>query len=104
MNVPNGNNHDVDVRSPACGLIWMTVGGLIFTLSILSVDQQPLREVLVYGAQGVLVFAYGKYRLRVARPVTVEATPSRRRDRLHLRRCGARHGGQTARAVPRWSG
>lgn len=84
MNVSDSRNRDVNGRldrpppdarrslSPTCGIMWLIVGGSIVALSILGLGRLPLREVLVYGAQGVMVSLYGCYRLRLARPASVD--------------------------------
>jgi hypothetical protein len=74
---------------------------MIGALSMLSVGERPLREVLVYRAQGVIVSLYGWYRLRLAQPVSVQVGSAARsgRNRLRMRPRRARDRGQIARPV-----
>lgn len=107
MNIRDGRNRNVNGHSPACGVIWLAVGGLIVALSMLDVGRLPLRETLVYGAQGVIVCLYGWYRLRLAWPTSAEMRAASARshpDRLHGDTHRARARGQIARPVPGCSG
>jgi hypothetical protein len=106
MDVRYGKNGNAIGHSPACGLMWLAIGGLIVALSVLDAGQMPSRETLVYGAQGVIVSLYGWYRLRLAWPMSAEMRTKSTRshpDRVQVRPYRAQARGQIAapfRAAP----
>lgn len=75
--------------APGSGL-WIRLAdyrGVICALSVVSLGERPLREVVVFGVQGLLIALYGCHRLWLARPVRLRAaaaSPSRR-DALRSR-------------------
>jgi len=78
---PSGDRHAV------CGFVWLTLGSVICALSVVGLGERPLREVVVYGVQGLLIALYGCYRLWLAHPVRLRAASSpARRDARRSRR------------------
>jgi H+/Cl- antiporter ClcA len=103
MDIRYGKNGNVNSHSPVCGIMWLAIGGLIVALSVLDVGQMPLRETLVYGAQGVIVGLYGWYRLRLAWPTSAEMRTKSTRsqpDRVQMRPYRAQARGQIAAPFP----
>jgi hypothetical protein len=107
MSTRDGKGDNVNRYPFVCGLTWLAIGGLVVALSVLDLGRLPLRETLVYGAQGVIVSLYGWYRLRLAWPTSAEMRTGSTRshpDRIHVHPHQTRVRGQIAAPFPSCSG